>query len=154
MLLSARVLYPLSDVNHFTYVPTQTWSIGDQLTVYLQLVDLGQNPSPDGNAPRGLRYCPLSGATLQAYIVNLDDTKKISRYLSQPFSLDGSIWALPILSTDVLRGTPEVQLQLTEGSGPSMQIHTCRLHLAFRIEDPVGMDTYGMVVQSNTSNSN
>lgn len=117
MLLSARVLDAVTDVNHYLNVSQVTWVQGDTVTVYLQLIDASRSRvGLDPAVPAGFRYVPFSGATLQVQIQNLDDLKKISRFATQPFSNDPSIWALPILPTDTfLRGTPSLQLILNEG---------------------------------------
>ena len=59
---------------------------------------------------------PQPGATLKITLDNLNTSKKVVRFATQPFPLDPSIWSFPILSTDQIVGTVSVLLQLTEGS--------------------------------------
>ncbi len=148
MLLSAKILDQVADVNHFHVVPVQKWYMGDTVTVYLQLVDLSQRPWGDSyrGLPGGLRYVPAAGATLTAFLNLLDDSRKVTRALTQAFpTQDPSIWALAILPTDTLRGSPEVQLTLLEG----VQQTTCTLPRGSIAIYDIG-DIYETVVPTNT----
>lgn len=105
MLLSAKFLVDVADVNDFDYAPSVDFTEGDAFNVYFQLVDTS----------RDLRYMPAVGALLTATIDNIDDAKKIARACTQPFAQDPSIWQLTVFATDPLRGTSNFRLQLTEG---------------------------------------
>jgi hypothetical protein len=132
MLLSARVLDQVLDVNHFTNVNQITFVQGDTVTLYLQLIDASRpRANYDPANPAGFRYVPFAGATLQVLIQNLDDLKKINRFATQPFPNDASIWAVPFLPTDnFLRGTPSIQLILNEGG----KLTSCTLQQAVMVQ--------------------
>lgn len=116
MHLSARVLKDVQSVNSFEADTELSWTEGDTLDIHLQLIDVSLDRALQGFQPEGRRYVPTAGATLSCVIENIDDAKKITRLASQPFANDGSIWRLSILATDVIRGTPQLRLTLTEGT--------------------------------------
>lgn len=115
MLLSARILNNVSGVNAFSSVSVMEFTEGDGPTIYFQLVDLSSDRADQGFNPPGRRYIPASGATLQCVIHHPDDEKKITRYATQPFTQDGSLWALQLQPTDHVRGSVDLLLTLTEG---------------------------------------
>lgn len=82
--------------------------------MYLQLIDSSLDRPEQGFSPAGRRYVPAVGSSLTVLFENIDDLKKLSRVAVQPFPLDGSIWKVSILSTDPLRGTPQIRLALSE----------------------------------------
>lgn len=114
MLLSARILKDVCDVNSFEADTQASWTEGDQLTLYIQLIDASLDLATQGFNPSGRRYIPASGSTLQIVLEDLDDAKKLTRLAAQPFANDGSIWTVSILSTDKIRGSPQMRLTLTE----------------------------------------
>jgi hypothetical protein len=116
MLLSARILNNVANVNVFSYDDTARFSEGDAPDIYFQLTDASLDRSADGFSPGGRRYMPTAGATLQVTLGFIDDTKKVVRAAVQPFPLDPSIWKLTLLTTDKVRGSADLQLKLTEGS--------------------------------------
>ncbi len=116
MHLSARVLKDVQSVNSFEADTELSWTEGDTLDIHLQLIDVSLDRALQGFQPEGRRYVPTAGATLSCVIENIDDAKKITRLATQPFANDGSIWRLSILATDVIRGTPQLRLTLTEGT--------------------------------------
>ena len=116
MLLSARILENVSGVNAFDYANQASFTEGDTPTIYFQLVDLHKDRADAGFVPAGRRYAPADGATLQVTFDHIDATRKIVRAATQPFASDPSIWAVPLLSTDKVRGTVNMKLTLTEGS--------------------------------------
>lgn len=116
MLLSARVLKDVNNVNSFQHDLLLTWMQGDTLDVYLQLIDASLDRADQGFNPGGRRFCPEAGATLQVVLENLDDAKKITRMATQPFPLDASIWKVSIAASDGIKGTPQLRLVLTEGT--------------------------------------
>lgn len=107
MLLTAKMLAGVGDVNHFTYTESAQFTMGDAVDVYFQLVDAANG---------GLRYMPAAAATLQVVCGSIDDAKRLTRTAIQPFSLDPSIWKFSILSTDVIQGTNDILLKLTESA--------------------------------------
>lgn len=116
MLLSARFLNDVANVNSFEYADVAEFTEGDPAAVYIQLIDASLDKSLEGFVPAGRRYVPAVGATLQCTVESLDDSKQIVRMATQPFSSDGSVWKLDFLATDKIRGTANIRLKLTEGS--------------------------------------
>lgn len=116
MLLSAQMLKDVQSVNSFEPDSQLSWTEGDVVDIYFRLVDMTLDRADQGFSHPGRRYVPALGATLNVAIENVDDAKKISRLATQPFSNDGSIWKLSMLSTDTIRGTPQMRLTLTEGT--------------------------------------
>ena len=116
MLLSCRFLNKVADVNTFSYTNQLNFTQGDTPTIYLQIVDASVDLPSEGFNPPYRRYMPQLGATLKVTLDNLNTSKKVVRFATQPFPLDPSIWSFPILSTDQIVGTVSVLLQLTEGS--------------------------------------
>lgn len=114
MRLSGRVLLNVSSVNSFTYGTEVQASVGDAVDVYVQLVDLDQLPQNQAWQPFGLRYCPLTGATMTVDVQNLDDAKAFTRAATQPFTGDTSIWKLSLLATDPVKGTVSLRFRLNE----------------------------------------
>lgn len=115
MLLSCVMLSNVCGVNGFDYAGPAEFSEGDTPTLYLQLIDLSQNRATAGFVPPGRRYIPSVGATLMVTLDNIDSAKKVVRAATQPYAQDPSIWSVPILSTDSIKGTVTLRLQLTEG---------------------------------------
>lgn len=116
MLLSALMLKDVQSVNSYEPDTELSWTEGDALDVNFQLIDISLDRGNQGFYPEGRRYVPAVGATLSCVIENIDDAKKVTRQAVQPFANDGSIWRLQILSSDAIRGTPQLRLTLTEGS--------------------------------------
>lgn len=116
MLLSCRFLNKVADVNTFSYTNQLNFTQGDTTTVYIQIVDASVDLPNEGFNPPYRRYMPQVGATLKVTLDNLNVAKKITRFATQPFALDPSIWSFPILATDQLVGTISLFLQLTEGA--------------------------------------
>lgn len=115
MILSARFLDNVGSVNSFTYVQQAQFTEGDAIDIYFQLIDAAKMDTTENWKPAGMRYMPAAGATLSVTVDNIDDAKKITRPATQPFPLDPSIWKLSILSTDVIKGTQNLKLTLSEG---------------------------------------
>jgi hypothetical protein len=116
VLLSARILKNVNGVNAFEHAPVMEFTEGDGPTIYFQLVDSTSDRAEQGFFPPGRRYVPNVGATLQCVLHHIDDARKVTRFASQPFPQDTSIWALTLLPTDTIRGTTDMLLTLTEGS--------------------------------------
>lgn len=116
MLLSARIIKDVANVNSFEYDTQLEWTAGDTLTVYFQLIDATLDTAIQGFNPPGRRFVPAASSTLQVSLENIDDAKKLVRLASQPFANDGSIWGLQIMASDKIRGTPQMRLTLTQSS--------------------------------------
>ena len=114
IVLSARILEHVENVNNFAYTPQLEFTEGDAGYLYLQLTDASKNRCEEGYRPAGVRYCPVAGSTLSVVIDNLDDDKKVTRTATQPFTGDASIWRISLLSTDPIRGTANLRLTLVE----------------------------------------
>lgn len=135
MVLSFRFLTDVASVNSFEATTTLEINQGDQQDVYFQLIDRSIDRTEQGFNPAGRRYMPAAGATLVATLTNLDTGPSISqsnafdsiaprinptlpsnvvRTCQQPFAQDSSMWKIPILSTDPLKGTVNIKLVLTE----------------------------------------
>jgi hypothetical protein len=105
MVLSAKILTDVNSVNSFEFVERLQVVEGDAFSLYLQLAD----------SSKGLRYVPAVGSTLTVVLDNIDANKKVSRSATQPYSGDGSIWSVSVLSSDpILAGTVHVKLTLVE----------------------------------------
>lgn len=115
MLLSARPLDNLVDVNNFSVTGQIRFNEGDAPSLYLMLLDASKDPSSQGFSPAGRRYVPDTGATLQITLDSIDDSKKITRVATQPFPGDLSIWSIDLMPTDTVRGTINLKLVLTQG---------------------------------------
>lgn len=118
MLLSAKLLNSVANVNTFEYVDQLPFTEGDApLDIYLQITDLSKDRLVQGFKPSGRRYIPAVGALLQVTIQNIDQSKTIVKSATQPFAGDTSIWKIQLLTTDpVINGTLSLTLKLTEGS--------------------------------------
>lgn len=114
MLLSARVLEDVSTVNNFKVAADIEWTEGDPVTFYIQLIDASVDTAKCGYNPPGRRYMPAAGATLTVVLENIDDSKEVTKTATNPFATDTSIWAISILSSNTIRGTPQMRLTLTE----------------------------------------
>lgn len=116
MLLSARFLNDVANVNSFEYAQVGQFTRGEAASVYFQLIDASLDGALRGFEPSGRRYIPATGATLSVVVNSIDDGKKITRFATNPFPNDTSIWKLDFLPTDKIDGTATMQLTLTEGS--------------------------------------
>lgn len=114
MLLGARFLNDVANVNSFEFADIAEFTEGDAASVYFQLIDASLDKASQNFKPSGRRYVPASGSTLQVIVESIDDSKTITRYATQPFSQDGSIWKLDFLSSDTIKGTANLRLKLTE----------------------------------------
>lgn len=116
MLLSARFLNDVANVNSFEYAQVGQFTEGEATSIYFQLIDASLDGALKGFAPAGRRYIPATGATLSVVVNSIDDGKKITRVATNPFPDDRSIWKLDFLATDTISGTASLQLTLTEGA--------------------------------------
>jgi hypothetical protein len=114
MLLAARFLADVADVNGYRYVDSVQAYEGDPQTVHLQLVDASADPQ-GGHGPVGRRYCPPAGTTLEVTVESLETAKTYAKAASQPFS-DPSIWRFTVAASDSVRGTVTLRLKLVEPS--------------------------------------
>ena len=116
MYLSLRPLNAVANVNTFSYSNAFQFTEGDGPALYFQLVDLSLDMPSQGFSPSGRRYCPATGATLQCVVNSLNNSNVVTRFATQPFTNDSSIWMLQLQATDAVRGTADIQLVLTEGT--------------------------------------
>lgn len=114
MLLSVRFLNDVGGVNSFEIATQLEIYSGDGQNLYFQLVDSSLDRPDQGFYPSGRRYMPPADSTLVITLTNVDDAKEIVRTALQPFPEDASIWYIPILSTDPLRGSVNWRAALTE----------------------------------------
>lgn len=115
MRLACRFLTDVNSVNSYQYASACQFTQGDAMTVTIQLVDETADRSEQGFCPAGRRYVADTGATLQVIMTSLDDSKKITRTATAPYSGDQSIWQFQVLPTDKVVGTVGLVLILTEG---------------------------------------
>ena len=114
MLLSARILSNLTNVNSYDLGQAMTFTEGDTVTVYLQLIDLNKDT---GNKPlSGRRYVPAAGATLSVVMKSNNSAKTITKVATAPFATDLSIWSFNLLPADLAKGTLSLQLTLTQST--------------------------------------
>jgi hypothetical protein len=116
MILSARFLNDVNNINSFQTVEVGQFTEGDSASVFFQLIDSTLDLANKGFNPPGRRFIPATGATLQVIVDSIDDSKKITRSATNPFPDDRSIWKLDFLASDKISGTANFQLVLTEGS--------------------------------------
>ncbi len=115
-LLSCRFLASVQGVNSYELVERLSFSEGDQLSVYLQLVDQNKDRPDSGLVPPYRRYCPAAGSTLNVTVRNLDQSLQSVKAATQPFPGDASIWSFTVFASDRLRGTISLLLDLYESS--------------------------------------
>ena len=116
MKLGIRILDCVVDVNHFEPTTTVEWTEGDSPAIYFQLVDERKDKANEGFSPPFRRFMPATGATMAITLESIDDAKRVTRAATQPFSNDASIWMVDVLSTDLIGGTINMRVVLTEDS--------------------------------------
>src|ERR1700761_5256440 len=99
MILSVRWLQDVGSVNSFQIANDLCIGAASPTTLYLQLIDSSVFSAIKGYNPPGRRYMPTSGSILTVSFNDINDNEKISRFASQPFIQDPSIWMVPILAT-------------------------------------------------------
>lgn len=114
MLLSARPLKEVGNVNNWSYSSVIEFTKGDVLDVYFMLIDTTLDTGSENFIPPGRRYMPVAGATLTATVENLDTSQQITRVCVQPFTNDPSIWKISFFNSDNIEGTANLRLVLTE----------------------------------------
>ncbi len=140
MILTARFLTNVVDVNTWDSTQYIEFAEGDAVRVYLVLVDASKDKATPYSAylggSGGRRYMPASGATLQVVVTNLDDAKAYSKVATQAFpTTDPSIWYFTISTNDDVKGTPSLQLALTENAVTSR----CLVKAAIRVAPVSGV---------------
>ena len=114
MLLSARLLDDVQNVNSFQWANRIEFTEGDSPVIYFQLL----NKTAFG----GPRYVPAFAATLMVTFDNVDSAKSFTRAAVQAFPSSSSVWGdssiykVTIIPSDYLRGTVSMRFLLTEGS--------------------------------------
>jgi hypothetical protein len=117
MLLSARILNNVVDVNTFEVCMTLELTQGDAPTIYFALIDASVNKHKD---PHGQRYVAPSDATLKVVLQDINTAVTLTKYATRPFPGDQSIWSIsfnPVTdatSMASLLGTYALKLTLTE----------------------------------------
>lgn len=114
MLLGVRFLTDVGSVNNYEFIQQLEINAGDSQNIYLQLVDLAVDRSDEGYSPPGRRYMPALTATLSVELLSVECQKQVIRSGIQPFTQDASIWTIPILSSDPIRGTIQMKVRLVE----------------------------------------
>ncbi len=133
MVLSARVLDSVANVNIWSYAKAAQGSAGSNFDLYLQLTDMAQLLMTQGWSPAGQRYCPPAGSLLQVSVAAVDDDFKITKIATQPWAtLDASVWQVSYLPTDFpMGGTFSIRLVLTEPGGI---VRTAYANLLLRVD--------------------
>ena len=131
MKLKIIPLIDTQSVNDFVYATEISATAGDAVDLYFQLSDSEKNSPSQGFLPGGLRYMPVAGSTLVVTFKNIDDAKVVTRYASQPFAADPSIWMVSVLPTDPIKGTVTCKFQLTEPAGLNFTTKTTTLQAVF-----------------------
>jgi hypothetical protein len=141
MRLSITPLQDAQGVNDFIYATEIRSTVGDATELYFQLSDAEKNLTQHGYNPGGMRYIPAAGATLQVTLKNIDNRKQFTRFATQPFPQDLSIWKVPVLATDPVSGTVSMKFVLTEPNGAAGGItKTATLQACFLVD---GTNTVG-----------
>jgi len=122
MLLSARMLNAVADVNTFDVVATFEMTQGDNPTIYFQTIDASVLKFSE---PLGRRYCPPTGSTLRVILKDINTDQTITVQAKQPFSGDKSIWSFkwPVATSTFdpaqTTGTFALKLSLVEPGNPA-----------------------------------
>lgn len=117
MLLSARILNNVVDVNTFEVVSSLEVVQGDTPDLYFALIDASVNKH---NTPHGQRYVAPSTATLKVVVQDINSAVTVTKYATRPFPGDQSIWKVtynPVTDATTigaLVGTYALKLTLTE----------------------------------------
>lgn len=97
MLLSARLLADVANVNNFRTVNQIEARAGSTIPVYFQLIDASADR---GNTPSGRRFVPASNSTLSVAIKSVYPHKQLVFPATNPFPEDRSIWKFTIQPSD------------------------------------------------------
>jgi len=129
MILKARILTDVADANHFAYAEQAEFMEGDTPTIYFQIVD--DSVEPDLR-PRGRRYLPVAGAVCQVTMQSIVSGNTIVRECRMAFPDDDrSIFCFDILSTDIILGTRNLKLLLTESTSIGDGLYSTKLTHGF-----------------------
>lgn len=117
MLLSARLLNNVKDVNTYEVTSVLEFTAGDNPVIALQLIDATADRNFD---PPGRRYVPAPSSALIITLKSSQSNVTIQRNAVQPFgALDGSIWQLQLIQgvdpIASLVGTYGLKLDLIQG---------------------------------------
>lgn len=105
MRLYAKPIKNYANINQFDYASEWTIRQGEPNTLYFQLVDLDQE---------SLRYLSSdAGVSVQVTFPAVNSVNIISKQAAQVSSLDRSIWAVSLLSTEI-PSSGNVQVSVTE----------------------------------------
>lgn len=97
MLLSARMLSNVTDVNNWSIVNQIQATAGSNISIYFHLIDASADRSFN---PPGRRYIPASNSTLVIGLRSVYPHKMLQYQAIQPFPQDPSMWSFNILPTD------------------------------------------------------
>ena len=137
MKLEATPLIDCQNVNDFTYATEVQSTAGDPVDLYFQLSNAEKNLGQSGFNPSGLRYMPVVGSSLKVTFININNCKQFTRYATQPFTQDPSIWKVQVLASDPLSGTVSCKFVLNEPSGTGTVTKTCYLQANFLCDHPM-----------------
>jgi hypothetical protein len=137
MKLRATPLIDCQNVNDFTYATEVSSTTGDPVDLYFQLSNAEKNISTQGYNPSGLRYMPVAGSNLKVTFQNINNCKEFTRYATQPFSQDPSIFKVQVLASDPVAGTVSMKFVLNEPSGTGTITKTCYLQANFLCDRPM-----------------
>jgi hypothetical protein len=115
-------------VNLWSYASDVTAYEGEALSMYVQLVDRAA-ATDDGGPGGGRRYAPAAGATLSVTFESLDAAKVVTRFATQPYVGDASIWLANVLAGDGIRGSVLLRFVLNEGG----VIHNAVIPIGLRL---------------------
>jgi len=121
MLLYAKLLEPVYDVNNFGVVDTLKIPANQTNNIYFQLF------SKKGNQA-DLRYIPNATATITVNFSHIDLNKVITRIATNPFIDDRSIWVVTLLPNDVISNN-SMQITLNEDGESKIVLVESKLHV-------------------------
>lgn len=114
-LIKARVLQDVNSANSFEYATEHIIFEGGTSTFYFRFFDPTKQLFKNGFVTDYLRYLPNAASTVTVQFNNIDDAVQFTRAATAAFSSDDrSIWQVPILATDNLRGTISLRITLND----------------------------------------
>jgi hypothetical protein len=121
MLLYAKLLEPVYDINNFGIVETLKIPANQTNNIYFQLF------STKGNQI-DLRYIPSAGAAITVKFDHIDSNKVITRSALNPFIDDRSIWLVTLFPNELISNN-SMQITLHENGEDKMVLVESKLHL-------------------------
>lgn len=121
MLLYAKLLEPVYDVNNFGVVDTLNIPANQTNNIYFQLFSkIGEKFD--------LRYIPHVSSIITVKFDHIDFNKVITRNAINPFADDRSIWVVSLLPNDMIANN-SMQITLNEGGESKIVLVESKLHL-------------------------